>query len=120
MCVAPAIHVYLNSADLRHVASVCLVHGMSHLTGTYHMLYIHAFCTYISFFLYAFVHEQALWLLTNLCYIGVRSGMASDGESHETQAVAREVPMQVVRMSRRPPPRFAEKTDLPSSMADAV
>ena len=46
--------------------------------------------------------------------------MASDGESHETQAIAREVPMQVVRMSRRPPPRFAEKTDLPSSMADAV
>ncbi|KAL5517077.1 hypothetical protein EMCRGX_G002545 [Ephydatia muelleri] len=42
-----------------------------------------------------------------------RSGMSSDGESHETQAVAREVPMQVVRMSRRPPPRFAEKTDLP-------
>ena len=39
--------------------------------------------------------------------------MASDGESHETQAVAREVPMQLVRMSRRPPPRFAEKTDLP-------
>ena len=39
--------------------------------------------------------------------------MASDGESHETQAVARELPMQVVRMSRRPPPRFAEKTDLP-------
>ena len=36
--------------------------------------------------------------------------MASDGESHETQAVAREVPMQVVRMSRR---RFAQKTDLP-------
>ena len=23
MCVAPAIHVYLNSADLRHVARVC-------------------------------------------------------------------------------------------------
>ena len=49
----------------------------------------------------------------NLCYIGVRSGMASDGESHETQAITREVPMQTVRMSRRPPPRFTEKTDLP-------
>ena len=36
---------------------------------------------------------------------------AEESETSETPAVVRE--QQVVRMTRRPPPRFSEKTDLP-------